>query len=229
MIRKQIFETRIEGKDTNIQGCDIRLIESVHRTRSNEFLVITDLGLSPFINNSRVLEAKVPYKGYLNLIINTTEYFYCPIYGKRGMPGHGVSNLIIPLHEIPEKRKPEQCKQNKKNKKPPRIYKFSEWNWGIYVLPGQNIGLSFWMKHRDGTTDASTLLPSEYIDVAMGYIKCTGIEAAIADNLLEIGIPVTKTNILWGKRLSTDRDGDAWRRMKRRVELGQEDPPDMSG
>lgn len=152
----------------------------IMRTAATEFVVIEDIGCSPFV------EYTVDYTDivvddvdvFIQIRINTTEYFLQPDGSQSaGIPGRASpyprSNNVYPSFKL----EPD-----------------------VYVLPGQNWELIL-------TKDTATVLalanvpdPFPFVAAFVKYTLYDGTDAVLANQLLEMGITVRPKNIDWLKR-----------------------------
>jgi hypothetical protein len=156
------------------------LFGRIMRTAATEFVVIEDIGCSPFV------EYTVDYTDiivddvdvFIQIRINTTEYFLQPDGSQSpGIPGRASpyprSNNVYPSFKL----EPD-----------------------VYVLPGQNWELIL-------TKDTSTVSdlpevpdPFPFVSAFVKYTLYDGTDAVLANQLLEMGITVRPKNIDWLKR-----------------------------
>lgn len=196
-MRDLFFDYTIDGdKDPVHLLTPYNLSGDHNMVRATEFIVITKIGMSPVINNRKNPDRKVNYNGYIDVHINAYSYFSYNMYDKTDNPAsRGVSNLVSPL--LPNFDANEKDRNKKR-------FRFHDWDWGIYLMPGRSYQYLFTMRQRDG--DASGLLPDEYIDVVIAYTLYDGTDAILAKQLLEMGYPVAMGNLvkLRDKMISTD-------------------------
>jgi len=174
-IRQQYYERRIDGKTKDIILHDVSmLIES----STLEFLVIHYLGLSPKIKKTDG-EREIDYKGFVQLMINTTMYFD----GLGNGGSSGISNLAVSFP--PDKGD----------------------SLDVYLLPGQRMAIWLMMGARDVKSESGRALDGdEYIDFCMKYTKFDGTDSILANQLLEMGISVSSREINWLKRRLIDQE-----------------------
>jgi len=149
------------------------------RTAATEFVVIEDIGCSPYVEyTSGYTDVTVDVDTAIQIRINTTEYFLLPDGSQsNGIPGRASpyprSNLNYPSFKL----EPD-----------------------VYVLPGQVWEL---ILYKDTSViSALAAVPSPFPTVA-AFVKYTlydGTDAVLANKLLEMGITVKPANIDWLKR-----------------------------
>lgn len=158
----------------------------IMRTAATEFVVIEDIGCSPFVQYT------VDYVDItvddivcaIQIRINTTEYFLNPDGSQsNGIPGRASpyprSNLVYPSFKL----EPD-----------------------VYVLPGQNWELIL-------TKDTSIISALDPVPTPFPFVACfvkytlyDGTDAVLANQLLEMGITVRPKNIDWLKRKLIEQD-----------------------
>lgn len=135
-------------------------------TKNNQFIVVNRLALSPYIY--RKDGGRIEYRGYLQLRINTTNYFMYP----DGSLALGVSNEMSHW--------PGSC--------------FDDgFDVGISIVPGQTWDVIFNTSYVEPMPDA--MKKNDYIFIYLRYIVYDDEDAFIADYLRENNIPVTPDNV----------------------------------
>ena len=155
-------------------------------TKATEFIVIDDVGATPFDTASltNAFATVVTAGGNetaVQIKINTTEYFLNP---------DGSQTFGIPGRAAPYPRSNN-------------FYQTFFLDPEVYVLPGQNWEILLF----NGATNAVTTFPMPRVFVK--YILYDGTDAVIANKLLEMGIAVKPANIDWYKRLLIEQKGGA--------------------
>lgn len=160
------------------------------RTAATEFVVIEDIGCSPYIiyTTDADVDITVDIDCAIQIRINTTEYFLMPDGSQsNGIPGRASpyprSNLNYPSFKL----EPD-----------------------VYVLPGQV--WEFILYKDTSTISALEDVPSPFPTVA-AFVKYTlydGTDAVLANQLLEMGITVQPQNIDWLKRRLIEQEGGAY-------------------
>ena len=162
----------------------------IMRTAATEFVVIEDIGCSPYV------EYTVDYTDivvddvdvFIQIRINTTEYFLQPDGSQsNGIPGRASpyprSNNVYPSFKL----EPD-----------------------VYVLPGQNWELILY-KDTDTVSDLTDVpSPFPYVSCFVKYTLYDGTDAVLANQLLEMGITVRPKNIDWLKRKLIEQEGGAF-------------------
>lgn len=200
-IRRQTFEQKIEGPCPN--GRIELFTRAMGRvmTTCTEFIVIKNIGCSLKIKNA-VTGAERDYDGYMQLRINTTDFFINP----DGSMSNGISNRLAPypfkyaiesLSDIPDIYTTVEEENNDDE-----LYRFSSM-MPTYVLPGQNYELIF-------TLDEGNygLGNDEYVIAGMEYELWDGYDAVVAHKLLETGISISRhmADVI-RMRIITDKQG----------------------
>lgn len=144
-------------------------------TEATEFVVIEHIGSSPqalSVDADTGQELARDYNGYVQIKINTTEYFLYP----DGSRTPGIPNIAAP-YPISVFYQPTFV-----------LYP------DVYVLPGQRWDILF------NLGDSDALQTGEYVYVFIKYTLYDGTDAVLANQLLEMGITVKPQNIDWLKR-----------------------------
>jgi len=181
-MRAQIIEDKLEYANiANLQsnGGSVSVFNNmfgrIMRTAATEFVVIEHLGTSPqalSVDDDTAQQLARDYNGYVQIKINTTEYFVYP----DGSRTPGIPNIAAP-YPISVFYQPTFV-----------LYP------DVYVLPGQNWDFYFNL----GVDDA--LQAGEYVYIFVKYTLYDGTDAVLANKLLEMGITVKPANIDWLKR-----------------------------
>ena len=179
-MRAQFLQFRTNDTENGRIEVFTSLFNRIMRTAATEFVVIEDIGCSPFV------EYTVDYTDiivddvdvFIQIRINTTEYFLQPDGSQsNGIPGRASpyprSNNVYPSFKL----EPD-----------------------VYVLPGQNWELILF-KDTQNVSDLDPVPdPFPYVACFVKYTLYDGTDAVLANQLLEMGITVRPKNIDWLKR-----------------------------
>ena len=179
-MRAQFLQFRTNDTENGRIEVFTSIFGRIMRTAATEFVVIEDIGCSPFV------EYTVDYTDiivddvdvFIQIRINTTEYFLQPDGSQsNGIPGRASpyprSNNVYPSFKL----EPD-----------------------VYVLPGQNWELILF-KDTETVSDLATVpTPFPYVSCFVKYTLYDGTDAVLANQLLEMGITVRPKNIDWIKR-----------------------------
>jgi hypothetical protein len=181
-MRAQVVEARLRASEVTTLANDAgsvsvftTLFNRIMTTQATEFVVIEHLGSSPQALSTDDDTGQVltrDYNGFVQIKINTTEYFLYP----DGSRTPGIPNIAAP-YPINVNFQPSFI-----------LYP------DIYVLPGQRWDILF------NLGDSDSLEHDEYIYVFIKYTLYDGTDAVLANQLLEMGITVKPSNIDWLKR-----------------------------
>jgi hypothetical protein len=163
------------------------LFGQVQTVPSTEFVVIEHLASSPTANHTDAVTFPNPvlWRGFIQIRIGTTDYFVSPDGGS----DDGVPSYAAP-YPISDEFQPTFI-----------LYP------DVYVLPGQawdivyKIGdIPLVQANADGTAvgDDGVYGP---LYVFIKYTLYDGIDAIVANRLLELGITVKAENVDWFKRV----------------------------
>jgi len=147
----------------------------IQTTKATEFVVIEHIACSPqalSVTTATGQQVARDYDAYVQIKINTTEYFQYP----DGSKTPGIPNIASP-YPISVNFQPSFV-----------LYP------DVYVLPGQNWDIIY------NLDPADDLESDEYIYVFIKYTLYDGTDAVLANTLLEMGITVKPFNIDWLKR-----------------------------
>jgi len=188
-MRAQVVEARLRGADiaallTNGGSVSVftQLFNRIMTTQATEFVVIEHIGSSPQALSTDADTGQVltrDYQGFIQIKINTTEYFLYP----DGSRTPGIPNIAAP-YPINVNFQPSFI-----------LYP------DVYVLPGQRWDVIFNLGDDDALED------DEYMYVFMKYTLYDGTDAVLANQLLEMGITVKPANIDWLKRKLIEQEG----------------------
>lgn len=181
-MRAQTVERRLRASAvTNLQtnGASIsvytNMFGQIQTTKATEFVVIEHIASSPqalSVTAATGQQVARDFDGFVQIKINTTEYFQYP----DGSKTPGIPNIASP-YPISVNFQPSFV-----------LYP------DVYVLPGQNWDVLFNLD-TDDSLDAD-----EYIYIFVKYTLYDGTDAVLANTLLEMGITVKPFNIDWLKR-----------------------------
>ena len=155
MINKNIFNVKIYGNKINkkepLSRTEIfkELCGQILITKSTDFLILFTPRLS------RKTAMGKPYKGYVNIRINSTEYYLNP----DGSRSYGISNITSPIPD----------NETQQTDKPSSNY--------LYILPGQTFEFVFTLD-KD-----SKLMDDDYIEIMIPYVLLTNKDASEAEAL----------------------------------------------
>lgn len=189
-MRAQTFECVFVDTDGTLAtaggqaSCFTVLFNRIMVTKATEFIVIEHLGSSPLkhrINAVTGDDLTRVFDGFVQVKINTTEYFLYP----DGSRTPGIPNIAAP-YPISVSYQPVFI-----------LYP------DVYVLPGQNWDVLFNLGADDNLIHAD----NEYVYVFVKYTLYDGTDAVIANKLLEMGITVRPQNIDWYKRKLIEKSG----------------------
>jgi len=144
--------------------------------KATEFVVIEDFGCSPAGDwGIQLFTGGIDV--FMNIRLNTTMYFTEP----DGSPSWGIRGLASPYPEGNT------------------VYRRFVFEPKVYVLPGQTWDM---VLHHGAITFSSE--PTNTVYQILGMVVWNlydGVDAVVANKLLEMGLEVNVTNIDWYKRM----------------------------
>ena len=183
VVEARLYASAIAALETDGGSVSVftQLFNRIMTTQATEFVVIEHIGSSPLALSTDIITGQVntrDFLGYVQIKINTTEYFLYP----DGSRTPGIPNLAAPY--------------------PINVYYQPSFILypDIYVLPGQRWDILFNLGDHDA------LLDDEYVYVFLKYTLYDGTDAVLANQLLEMGITVKPGNIDWLKRKLIEKE-----------------------
>jgi len=171
--------TNSGASDTTV-GLFLTKLGHVVLTKATEFVVVDDFACSPS-GDWGIQQFTGGIDIFMNIRLNTTMYFTEP----DGSPSWGIRGLVNPY---PDGN---------------LVYKRFVFEPKVYVLPGQNWDMV--LHHGVITFSAVPYppIPVNTIYQILGMVIWTlydGVDAVIANKLLELGLDIKPENIDWYKR-----------------------------